>query len=391
MNSTTVVRTEIDTVTVYTTITTSSPSGAAPSTTTPFSTLTMSSQTPTTTAIGADIYCPSAENSTQPIVIGQAAYLFVIFCDVEFDETPIFPPTNISSFRGCIDLCALYNSASGGTNPSCKGVSFDGEACAMFSIASENDLIDSPGIDSAILYQEIVSNNSTVNETISNTFTITAPPTVVAASTTSFSGCSGTTVIESNGDESYTLTCSSYSSWFTEIIQANTTIYQATTIIERGGSAGAAATSGATGTGGVSGLVSTASAASPTFISNATGGISSPIVTYITTIISNSSTVIESTFYVSTGSSGAFGVGGVTTPYTTAIISNVSTIVETFSTNISGLISSGTATGEIFSSPPVSYYNTTITTGTTIINNSTAFETSVFSTANGVSKILIQL
>jgi hypothetical protein len=335
----------------------------------------MSSQTPT--PIGADIVCPTAGNTTQPIVMDQEVYLFVIFCDANFDETPIFPPTNIPSFQNCVSVCALYNSVSGGTNPACKGVSFDGEMCALFTMASENDRIISPGIDIAILYQEIVSSDFTVNETISNTLTITAPPTVVTASTTYFSGCSGTTLTESDGVVSLAELCYSYSSWFTEIIQANTTIYQASTIIERGGFIGASATSGATGTGGVSGLVST------TFLS--------PIVTYITTIISNSSTVIESTLYVSTASSGAFGTGGVTTPYTTATISNVSTIVETFSTNISGFISSGTATGEIFSPPPVSYYNTTITTGTIIINGSTIFETSVFSTAYGVRKIVIQL
>jgi hypothetical protein len=253
----------------------------------------------------------------------------------------------------------LYNSASGGTNPACKGVSFDGEMCVLFSVASEADLINSSGTDSAILYQKIVSNNSTINGTISNTLTITALPTVVAASTTSFSGCSGTTVTESDSDVSYTWTCSSYSSWFTEIIQAITTIYQATTIVERGAFVETGATSGATGTGGLSGPVSTASATSTTFVSsgsgggsNSTGGFSSPIVTYITTTISNSSTVIASTLYVSAVSSAASGVGSAT---------------------------------------PVSYYNITITTGTTIINNSTIFETSVLSTAYGVRKIIVQM
>jgi len=168
-----------------------------------------------------------------------------------------------------------------------------------------------------------------------------------------------------------------------------TTIYVDSTIIAAVSSLTAPGGRGSTATGGMSPASSAAVATSATasltsFIpTGAASGAASTggsfTMTYISTIVSGQTLVEASTIYSNGSGNGSFATGGIYTPYVTSIIVSGTTLVETLSTLVSGQITSQSATGGIYP-PSVFPYNTTVTISTIVLNGSTTYEMSVYTT-----------
>ena len=223
-NSTTIVRTVTTTTTQTASSNVSSVGFSSSSTVASFS-VAPASTSAIPIPIGQDIKCPKSNDTTQPIVIGNDVYIYVIHCNATFvNETNVLSVA-AQSFRGCLDACSSLNSLSGATDQVCHGVDYDGVTCSLRNPAAEPDLVYSPGLVAAILWQVIASGTS-LNRTFttSSVSTITPPP-VISGSTTEQAGCSATTTTLAGGVISWTSTCSSYSSWWSSYISEATTIY----------------------------------------------------------------------------------------------------------------------------------------------------------------------
>jgi hypothetical protein len=388
--------------------------------------------------VGYNYSCPADNNSTQTIVIGTQIFSYYILCNSSFAKKIAFSVTAANSEGNCIALCSAADNLAQG--PLCKGFSFDGVSCGLYTQALMSDVTPTSGVDSAILslvrgFNTTFSNRtadafeaSSIAASITQGTTLVTPPPSFFANSTSTSSCFSSTYTDSSdGLVHWTETCSWYESWYETFASSATTIYSSQTIlVEQGsGSNGAGNASGSARVGGASGspgaAVSSVTATSTAISGLVTGGAgnggsSGPSVTTITTILQGSTITYVSTFASSgfengsnaTGGAGSVistatarngsaggetGTGGVIIPsvstVTTIIGWYTSTYVTTFAT--SGFTSGGAYTGGPVpaSTGPWNFSTTFYMSGGSTIETAISGETSgAMSIGTGTEEVL---
>jgi hypothetical protein len=290
--------------------------------------------------------CPSGGNTSRQILVYPELYTFNIYCGYTFqNEDTYIVETALTSEDSCYAACAQADSNFGG--PLCKGFTWDGSTCNIYTEALYSDLVAQPNSDAAILnyVYPIVSSPSNFNTTsgtpeqttnalssvtVSN-FTFSTPPAQLTlpgnGTTITFSSCSGSTwtgTVSSQLAIEWTSECSTNSSWANAITQSATAVYstvltQVLTLSGQGSSA-----NGAGGlaliTGGftpiqtvVSGLTFTTSVSISISGQGSSGwstGGAYPLTETLSTVVSNS-TVVYVTVITASGSGGTgAGTGG---------------------------------------------------------------------------------
>jgi hypothetical protein len=367
------------TVTQYTTVHTAEQSSIADSTTV-YSTSTVIVSpipVPSDAPIGYNYSCPADNNTTQTVVIGTQLYSYHIFCNSSFANETAFSITSATSEGDCIALCSAADNLAQG--PLCKGFSFDGVSCGLYTQALTSDLTSSLGIDSAVLAIVRGSNTTFATRTagtsqlsslaasITRGTTLITPPPQFIANSTGYSSCFTSTYTDvSDGLVHWTESCSSSSSWYEAFASSATIIYSSETILIGEGSGSNGAGGGAGG-----GVVSSPGAivisvtTTSTAVSGAvTGGAGNGGViqteSTITTIFQGSTITYISTLAASGSGNGPNATGGA------------SDVIST-STALSGVTGGGTGTGGVILP--------SFSTVTTIIEGSTSVYITTFATS----------
>jgi hypothetical protein len=382
--STSIARTVTTTTTIYGLSHTGSPTGGEPSSTIYSTSRLMISPSPVSsyTPIGEYYSCPADNNTTQTIAVNSQVYTYHVFCNSSFANETAFSMTSASSDGDCISLCSYADNLANG--PICKGFSFDGISCALYTQALTSDLILTSGVDSAVLaVVEGPSNTTFANRTVeaaevssiaasitSGVTMITPPPQFSANATASTSCFLSTYTDTSDGEIFWTESCTWSSAWWASYASTTTIIYSSQTVLVEsdsgangaGGAGGAGVSGGASGPAGATvTLITATSTATSGLVSGGTaaGGATGPSVTTLTTLIQGSTYIIISTFAGSGSGSGSNVTGGAGGALSTGMA-------------LSGSVGGGTGTGGIIT--------TLISTVTTIIGQSTSIYVTTYAT-----------
>jgi hypothetical protein len=386
--STSVARTVTSTTTIYSSSLTGSPSsGDATSTVYSLSTVMVSpSPVSSDNPIGEDYSCPAHDNTTQVIVVNSEIFSYHILCNSSFAENTAFSTTVASSRGNCMSLCSYMDSQANG--PVCKGFSFDGAYCSLYTEAFSTDLISGSWVDSAILEAvqaplNTTFSNRTVEDaeisSIASSITtgkamVTPPPQSNANSTATTSCFTSFSTDSSNGEVFWTSSCT-WSAWWASYTVMATTVYSSELVLVARGSGanGAGAAGGAavtTDASGSAGAVNTSPIATSTAISglmtggSGTGGAAGPWETTLTTIIQGTTYTTTIIFAESGSGSGSNATGGVNG-------------VSSTGTALSRTAAGGTENGGV-GSPLVS-------TVTTVVGQSTSTYVTTFATSGSGS------
>jgi hypothetical protein len=358
--------------------------------------------------------CPSGGNITRQILVYPELYTFNIYCGFAFqNENAYTVETTLTSEDDCYAACAQADSNFGG--PLCKGFTWNGSTCNLYTEALYSDLVSDPSSDAAILNDVYPVASSPVNfnmtsgtpdqttsalSSVTSNFTYTSPPAQLIlpgnGTTITFSSCSGSTWTSGPVVE-WTSTCSTNSSWYEAITQSATAAYTTvlTEVISISGQGSAANGAGgqAVVTGGFSTIPtvvsgSTVSTVVPITISGAgsssrSGGGSYALTETLSTVVSNS-TIVYVTVISTSGSGGTgFETGGALTLTNSETISYISGV-------ITGGGGAGTASGGspiiLTTSSGFSLWNYTLSGG-----GSSSFETggnSPLPTGNAITSSL---
>ncbi|KAF2434207.1 hypothetical protein EJ08DRAFT_730904 [Tothia fuscella] len=331
--------------TVRTVTVTASPSSRASSTVTSVSTVVVTPvPAPSDAPLGYNYNCPADNNTTQRVVVGSNVYSFLVFCNSSFTDESSIASSPATKEGDCLAQCAQADGAV--RAPLCKGFSFDGVSCSLYSTALSGKLVSTNGVDSAILLAVKGTNTTFQNRTAgaseassviasitrSGVTMITPPPSSTYNSTAGTS-CFASTSTFSNGAESWTSVCASSYAWYGAWESTATIIYSTEAVFVVGGSGGGS--NGAGGSGGAGGGSDGASGSAGQTITMATatatggsgaestgtgaiigtgGAWSSAWSSAYTTVVSGSTFVTTVTGGASGGGSGFNGTGGVVVP-----------------------------------------------------------------------------
>ncbi|KAF2398753.1 hypothetical protein EJ06DRAFT_522975 [Trichodelitschia bisporula] len=286
------------------------------------------------TPLGFNYTCPDADQPTQT----------VIFVSETSRST-----LSASTLGDCMAACSAAGNQFMG--PLCKGYSFDLTTCTLYSQALQAHLIQAPGIDSAILHDVQGNSNSTFQNrtgspaesssavaSVTSGITLITPPPLVAIEYITSATIIWQTTLEIGGSGNGS---NDAGDGVGPAVPASTTVsgvlFTAVCTVFSG------ATSGQTGTGGVL-----------------------PPSPSESTLVLNSTSVIETTSITSGPTSGATGTGGVLppSPSESTLVLNSTSINATTSIT-SGETSGATGTGGVFPTSNVTVIESSATSAST--------------------------